>query len=165
MDFPIAVGTNVYASFKGIVVRRSYHKGMGNVVAIRNGNIVALYAHLSDANVSLGDIVEQRALIGISGETGDACITPHLHFEIRDISKDSLKNMVFEPTFDIELPNYKSTFSYKVNNRNTVKNLRSLALLYFGEEGYWKIIKNVNGLNMSKTDILLDNSLILIPNF
>jgi len=46
VDFPVSKGTEVYAAFSGIVVRREFHKGMGNVIGVRNGNIVALYAHL-----------------------------------------------------------------------------------------------------------------------
>ena len=94
VDFPVEVGTKVYCSYSGIVVRREFHKGMGNVIGIRNGNIVFLYAHLNMFKVKLGQIIKQRELIGLSGKTGEACPTAHLHFELRDITKPRLKEMI-----------------------------------------------------------------------
>jgi len=55
VDFPVPVGTDIFASFPGIVVRKEYHVGMGNVIGVRNGNIVAIYAHLSEFCVDLGN--------------------------------------------------------------------------------------------------------------
>lgn len=40
VDFSINIGTQVFASLPGIVVRKEFHKGMGNVLGVRNGNIV-----------------------------------------------------------------------------------------------------------------------------
>lgn len=99
VDFPITVGSKVYCSYSGIVVRREFHKGMGNVIGVRNGNIVFLYAHLDKFKVKLGQIIKQGALIGFAGKSGGACPEPHLHFELRDISKLTLKEMIFEPKF------------------------------------------------------------------
>lgn len=126
VDFSVAKGTEVFAAFPGIVVRREFHKGMGNVIGVRNGNIVALYAHLSEFSVSLGEFIDVGYLIGLSGETGDACLTPHLHFELRDISKAGLKNMVFNPPFEKNCEDYRDTFEYVVNNKNTQKTLKTI---------------------------------------
>ncbi|MFA6073912.1 MAG: M23 family metallopeptidase [Candidatus Woesearchaeota archaeon] len=167
VDFPVAVGSKVYCSYSGIVVRREFHKGMGNVVGIRNGNIVFLYAHLDKFKVKLGQIIKQGEQIGLSGKSGAACPTAHLHFELRDISKPTLKEMVFEPKFNQKLANHKDTFSYIVNNTNTKKSLASLSKLYFGLVKYWILIKNLNFLlyKYEKNEILTHNTKVIIPNF
>jgi murein DD-endopeptidase MepM/ murein hydrolase activator NlpD len=165
VDFPVPVGTEIFASFPGVVVRKESHLGMGNVLSVRNGNIVALYAHLSAFNVDIGEVVEVGQLIGISGESGDACGTPHLHFELRDISKNPLKNMVFEPMFEQECSQYKDSFTYVVNNTNTQKTLGNLAELYFGDEDMWERIKQANMLNLEKLDLLESGLELVIPNY
>ena len=165
VDFEAPVSTPVYASFEGIVVRKEFHKGMGNVIGIRNGNIVALYAHLSEFRVSLGDTISTGALIGLSGATGDACPTPHLHFEVRDISKKDLRNMVFDPLFGKEIKQYKPTFVYRVNNVNTKKTLPNLSKLYFGVTDYWNYIGKVNDLKQGALEILKHGTRLLIPNY
>ncbi len=165
VDFPVAVGTEVYASFQGIVVRKENHPGMGNVISVRNGNIVALYAHLSKFNIELGEVVETEQLIGMSGDSGDACGTPHLHFELRDISKKPLKNMIFEPLFKQECSQHKDSFTYIVNNTNTQKTLGNLAKLYFGNENNWEKIKEANSLNIGKDDPLESEIELTIPNY
>lgn len=165
VDFDTKVGTEVYASFDGIVVRSENHEGMGNVIGIRNGNIVALYAHLSEIKVNLGQIISTGAFIGLSGATGKACPTPHLHFELRDITKPSLKEMVFEPIFEKEISQYVETFIYTVNNKNTQKTLKSLSKLYFGTEGNWEKIKNINNFEMQGDTYLKDDIKVSIPNY
>lgn len=167
VDFPVEVGTKVYCSYSGIVVRREFHKGMGNAIGIRNGNIVCLYAHLDKFKVKLGQIVKQGEIIGLSGKSGAACPTAHLHFELRDITKPTLKEMVFEPKFNQKLTNHKDTFTHVVNNTNTEKTLTSLSKLYFGIEKYWRIIKNTNPIlfKTKKYQILLQSAQITIPNY
>jgi murein DD-endopeptidase MepM/ murein hydrolase activator NlpD len=166
VDFSVSKGTEVFAAFSGIVVRREFHKGMGNVIGVRNGNIVALYAHLSEFAVSLGEIIYAGHLIGLSGETGNACLSLHLHFELRDISKSGLKNMVFNPFFEKECENYRDSFEYVVNNKNTPKTLKTLSLLYFGSEQYSAVIKEKNGMSTLDPDTpLLDGTAITIPNY
>ena len=167
VDFPVDVGTEVHCSYSGIVVRREFHKGMGNVIGIRNGNIVFLYAHLDRFKVRLGQIVKQGNLVGYSGQTGGACSEPHLHFELRDISKPTLKDMVFEPKFNQELSNLKNTFTYTINNTNTSKSLSSLSKLYFGIEKYWTSIRETNPSLASylKDQVISDMFRITIPNY
>lgn len=167
VDFPVAVGSKVYCSYSGVVVRREFHKGMGNVIGIRNGNIVFLYAHLDKFKVKLGQIVKQGELVGLSGKSGAACPTAHLHFELRDLTKPTLKEMVFEPKFNQKLKNHKDTFTYIVNNTNTEKSLISLSKLYFGVEKYWKdIIKaNFTLIDTKKNQVLTNKHKIRIPNW
>jgi len=165
VDFPVSVGTEIFASFPGIVVRTENHVGMGNVIGIRNGNIVALYAHLSRIDVQLGQIVDTGDLLGLSGATGDACPVPHLHFELRDITKPSLKEMVFEPKFEMDIDQFKETFEYVVNNKNTKKTLKTLSKLYFGTESFWKKIKLINKFEYDGDAYLEDNAVISVPNY
>lgn len=167
VDFPVAVGSKVYCSYSGVVVRREFHKGMGSVIGIRNGNIVFLYAHLDKFKVKLGQIVKQSEIVGLSGKSGAACPTAHLHFELRDITKPTLKEMVFEPKFNQKLENHKDTFTYTVNNTNTEKSLISLSKLYFGVEKYWSLIRdnNLSLVSYKKYQILPNAMKILIPNF
>lgn len=165
VDFSIPAGTNIYSSFPGIAVRNENHAGMGNTVGIRNGNIVALYAHLNKSLVNLGNVVNEGTLIGISGCTGKACLTPHLHFELRDITKESLKEMVFNPPFEQEPDCFRNTLEYVVNNKNTKKTLRSLSKLYFGIEEKWMLIKDANKLDIDGSEILEDSLKLTIPNY
>jgi len=100
VDFKTPIGTKVTASFSGRVVRNEFHGGMGNVVGVRNENILALYAHLSKSVVTRGQYVNVGSLVGYSGDTGNAVgPTPHLHFELRDLSTHPLKKMVLRPKF------------------------------------------------------------------
>ena len=56
--------------------------GYGNVVRVdHGGEVLTVYAHLSELWVRTGDVVAGRAVIGLSGATGDA-VAPHLHFEL-----------------------------------------------------------------------------------
>ena len=56
--------------------------GYGNVVWIDHpGNLISVYAHLSDIDVLLGHAVERGDQIGVSGSTGTTS-GPHLHFEV-----------------------------------------------------------------------------------
>ena len=165
VDFPVSVGTEIFASFPGIVVRVENHVGMGNVIGIRNGNIVALYAHLSRIDVQLGQTVNTGDLLGLSGATGEACPVPHLHFELRDITKPSLKEMVFEPKFEKDIDQYKETFEYTVNNKNTKKTLKTLAKLYFGTESFWEKIKLTNKFEIDGDTCLEDSKIVTIPNY
>lgn len=165
VDFPVSVGTDIFASYTGIVVRAENHLGMGKVVGIRNGNIVALYAHLSKVIVELGQIINSGDLVALSGATGQACPVPHLHFELRDLTKPSLKEMVFEPEFEKSVETHKETFEYIVNNKNSQKTLNFLSILYFGTERYWQKIKSINSFNCDSSSHLEDGSVVIIPNF
>lgn len=166
VDFSVPIGTEVTSSFPGICVRKEFHKGMGNVLGIRNGNIVILYSHLSKFKVEKGQTVNYQDLLGFSGDTGNACNEPHLHFEMRDITKPSLKEMVFEPLFNKEIDNIKETFYYTVNNTHTKKTLRQLSSMYFGTEDKWQNIKVANSrLDYNADDILPDRLKVLIPNY
>lgn len=73
----------IVATQDGVVVHASnINNGYGIYVDIKhNNNLVTRYAHLSKANVKLGDFVKKGDVIGEQGATGRAQ-GPHLHYEI-----------------------------------------------------------------------------------
>ncbi|MEH7384635.1 peptidoglycan DD-metalloendopeptidase family protein [Bacillus sp. JJ1521] len=77
----------IYASASGTVTRSNFSSSYGNVIIIThyiNGRqMTTLYAHLQERFVGQYDRVEQGALIGYMGNTGDSK-GAHLHFEIYD---------------------------------------------------------------------------------
>ncbi len=83
-DFMADVGTPVYASASGKVVKVStgWSGGYGNQIVIDHGGGRATrYAHLSKINVDIGQNVGKGEVIGLSGNTGRST-GPHLHFEV-----------------------------------------------------------------------------------
>lgn len=86
VDLAAPIGTAVYASAGGkVIVSRSsgWNGGYGSYIVISHDNgTQTLYAHLSQVNVSIGDVVAQGETIGAVGSTGKST-GPHLHFEVR----------------------------------------------------------------------------------
>jgi Peptidase family M23/Putative peptidoglycan binding domain len=84
IDLIAAQGTPVDAAGQGRVVYAGWRDGgWGNEVTIDHGHgIRAIYAHLSQITVKLGDPVTAGQPIGRVGATGDAN-GPHLHLELR----------------------------------------------------------------------------------
>ncbi len=166
VDFNLPEGTPVNASFDGIIVRQENHRGMGNTVGIRNGSIVALYAHLSTIDTTIGSVVGAEHLIGMSGNTGQATFQPHLHFELRDLSQTTLPAMVFEPNFNQSIDRWQSHFTYTVHNTTTPKNLLNLSLLFFGDSDYVDLLRAANpSLSTNPEQILPQHTPVTIPNF
>ena len=74
----------VYASKAGTVIISQKSSSYGNYIVISHGSgNTTLYAHLSSRKVSVGDVVQQGQVIGITGSTGHST-GPHLHFEITE---------------------------------------------------------------------------------
>ena len=91
-DFDMPAGTPVLAAAAGEVRVVGYTgtDGYGDQVRIRHANgSYALYAHLSQPVVRVGQHVKQGQLIGYSGSTGYSN-GPHLHFSIVDHINTSL---------------------------------------------------------------------------
>lgn len=83
IDFRAATGTRVYASKTGKVTYAARKGGYGKTVVMQHeDNFSTSYGHLSRVYVSVGDIILQGQVIGLSGNTGRST-GPHLHFEIR----------------------------------------------------------------------------------
>lgn len=82
VDWATPVGTPVYASSGGTVVKAGWGSGYGYVVYIDHPDgRQTRYAHLSKVLVSVGQTVSQGDKIALSGNTGVSS-GPHVHFEI-----------------------------------------------------------------------------------
>jgi murein DD-endopeptidase MepM/ murein hydrolase activator NlpD len=82
IDFRGPIGTPIYATAKGVVVKAQRSGGYGNHVVIDHGyGYETLYAHLSTMSVEVGDEVTRGTLIGELGNTGRSS-GPHLHYSI-----------------------------------------------------------------------------------
>lgn len=83
VDFPVDVGTPVFAAAGGVVTFAGPHYQYGNMVEIDHGNdFTTRYAHCSKLLVKEGDVVQRGSKIAESGSTGRST-GPHLHFEVR----------------------------------------------------------------------------------
>ena len=86
----IDIGTlrslDITAAAPGVVEAVAYaphFEGYGNIVLVDLGDgLEALYAHLAEIGVSVGDTVETGQKLGVAGCTG-YCTGTHLHFELR----------------------------------------------------------------------------------
>ncbi|MFE2282043.1 M23 family metallopeptidase [Streptomyces sp. NPDC059454] len=87
-DYAVPTGTPVVATHGGTVVKAGPNgagdgPAYGNAVVIKHGNgTYSQYAHLSQVDVKIGQIVKTGQKIALSGNTGNSS-GPHLHFEIR----------------------------------------------------------------------------------
>ncbi len=83
MDFTAPVGTEIYATGNGTVVKvEKDGRGYGNNVIINHGyGYQTLYGHMSKFSVRPGQKVKRGDLIGSVGNTGTST-GPHLHYEV-----------------------------------------------------------------------------------
>lgn len=84
IDYAAATGTPVWAVSDGRVMFRGWLGGLGKTVKIRHANgFESWYGHLSRyPNLSLGQKVRQKQVIGYVGSTG-LSTGPHLHFVLK----------------------------------------------------------------------------------
>lgn len=83
LDFSCLIGTPVYASGNGVVLKAEYNaNGYGKCINIDHQNgYTTKFAHLSKMVVKEGQRVKRGDLIGYSGNTGMST-GPHLHYEV-----------------------------------------------------------------------------------
>ncbi|WP_299669693.1 M23 family metallopeptidase [uncultured Polaribacter sp.] len=82
MDFTAPVGTPIYASGNGKVIRAQRSATFGNVVYIDHGyGYKTIYAHMSKIKAKRGQRVKRGDLIGYVGNTGRS-VSAHLHYEV-----------------------------------------------------------------------------------
>ena len=83
MDFAAAVGTEIYATGDGVIMRADADaSGYGNHVRINHGyGYMTLYGHMSKIMVRQGQRVKRGDVIGLVGNTGKS-VGPHLHYEV-----------------------------------------------------------------------------------
>ncbi len=84
MDFTAPVGTPIYATGDGVVIKpKSRMSGYGKVVVIDHGyGYQTLYAHCSKILVKPGQKVKRGQIIAYVGNTG-VSTGPHVHYEVR----------------------------------------------------------------------------------
>lgn len=82
LDFCGQTGHKIFAPAKGKVVYTGSFFVRGNTTIIDHGwGVFTLYAHQSEIEVNVGDIVEPGQVIGLVGNTGRVT-GPHLHWEV-----------------------------------------------------------------------------------
>lgn len=83
VDLRAAVGEPVRSANHGRIVLVGDFYFHGKAVVVDHGwGLYTMYFHLSQVNVSEGDLVGKRATIGLAGSTGRAT-GPHLHWGVR----------------------------------------------------------------------------------
>ena len=83
LDFTAPVGTEIYASGNGVVVKvETMGRGYGNNILIDHGfGYQTLYAHMSKFKARAGQRIKRGDVIGYVGSTGSST-GPHLHYEV-----------------------------------------------------------------------------------
>ena len=83
IDIQAKTGDPIYSAAPGKVISACFFASYGNQVTIDHGDgLSTMYAHLSEINVTVGQVLGTQELIGLAGTTGNAT-GPHLHFEVR----------------------------------------------------------------------------------
>ena len=84
VDIGSTTGNPIWAAKAGEVIFTGWKGGYGNTVLVAHsgGQVVTLYAHMSEIHAGVGDRVDQGDVIGEIGSTGFST-GPHLHFEVR----------------------------------------------------------------------------------
>jgi murein DD-endopeptidase MepM/ murein hydrolase activator NlpD len=98
VDFAATAGTPVYAASAGTIRSAGDGGPCGNMVQIdHGGGLISAYCHLSRfANISAGEHVEARQLIGYVGQTGRAT-GPHLHFAVKRLNAATGTEQFIDP--------------------------------------------------------------------
>lgn len=82
VDISVPTGTPVRTMAPGRVRFAGQMGGYGNVVWVdHGGEVLTVYAHLSEIRVRAGEEVGSGQVIALSGASGNAT-GPHLHFEV-----------------------------------------------------------------------------------
>ena len=101
VDMAVPTGTPIFAAGDGVITVKKHDSGYGNWIEVKhNTNYSTRYAHMSRfANVSVGQRVRQRQVIGYVGMTGMAT-GPHLHYEVlRNGTQINPKRMTFPSVY------------------------------------------------------------------
>ena len=96
IDLKMQKGDTIYAVYDGIVSRRKYYHGYGNLVVLNHGNrIETYYGHMSGFIIQLNDTIRKGEAIELTGATSRATAS-HLHFEIRENKKPYNPELIFD---------------------------------------------------------------------
>lgn len=129
VDYAAPTGTPVWATGNGVVKRKEYHRGYGNVIYLQHGKrYTTVYAHLSrfKKGLAVGDRIDQGEVIGYVGSTG-LSTGPHLHYEFRIDDKHvdplSLKLPAADPLSGQELARFRSASKPMLAQLNGMREL------------------------------------------
>ena len=87
LDLEGAIGTRVYVTAPGIVVRAGFKGKFGKFIEVDHGlGFKTRYGHLNKILVKRGQKVNYRQKIALLGNTGRST-GPHLHYEVLHNSK------------------------------------------------------------------------------
>lgn len=82
VDISVPSGTPIRSMDEGRVRFAGTMQGYGRVIWVDHGpSLMTVYAHLSEIHVEVGQELESRQVVGLSGQSGNAT-APHLHFEV-----------------------------------------------------------------------------------
>lgn len=114
MDFSANIGTPVYATGDGKVIKAGWESGYGKVIKIDHGfGYVTWYAHLNDYKVRVGQKVVRGEVIGEVGNTGKST-GPHLHYEVH--VKGKVVNPVNYYFMDLSAEDYDKMIEIAANH-------------------------------------------------
>ena len=114
MDFSANIGTPVYATGDGRVVKVGWESGYGKLIKIDHGfGYMTWYAHLNDYNVRVGQKVVRGEFIGKVGNTGKST-GPHLHYEVH--VKGKVVNPVNYYFMDLSAEDYDKMIEIAANH-------------------------------------------------
>ena len=86
-DFSAKIGTPVYATADGVIIKSLYWGSYGNYIEIDHGyGFKTVYAHLNKRKAKKRQTVSRGDIIGTLGNTGKST-APHLHYEIKKNNK------------------------------------------------------------------------------
>ena len=108
IDVNVSPGMEVYAATEGTVTAVGNNSTWGNYISIkRSGGEVIKFAHLQSVNVSVGDSVTSRSVVGYTGSTGTECNgLNQIHIETLDADGNYIN-----PVFALETSFIGSTSS------------------------------------------------------
>ena len=114
MDFSANIGTPVYATGDGRVIKVGWESGYGKLIKVDHGfGYVTWYAHLNNYKVRVGQRVVRGEVIGEVGNTGKST-GPHLHYEVH------LKGKVVNPVnyyfMDLSAEDYDKMIEIAANH-------------------------------------------------
>lgn len=114
MDFSANIGTPVYATGNGRVVKAGWEGLYGNCINIDHGfGYVTKYAHLNKIKVRTGQKVVRGEVIGEVGSTGKST-GPHLHYEVH--VKGQIVNPINYYFMDLSADDYDRMIQIAANH-------------------------------------------------
>lgn len=114
MDFSANIGTDVYVTGNGTVIKAGWKTGYGNLIVVDHGyGYQTWYAHLSKYHTRVGKKVVRGEVIGEVGNTGKST-GPHLHYEVH--FKGKIMNPMNYYFMDLSAEDYDQMIQIAANH-------------------------------------------------